>query len=431
MPVLVAAGVVVIVALIAGLLVLTGQDEAEAEVFLEPVDYAGVDPFTESSAAPLPAGATTTTATTTTTAAGGSAPTVPSIAGSAPGLYGGTQNAVTCDVEAQIRFLQANPDKAAAFAGVLGITTSQIPSYLRSLTPVRLTQDTRVTNHGYRNGRATSLQSVLQAGTAVLVDVYGVPRVKCGCGNPLTPPVAQPRPPRYVPPQGRQPWPGWSPTTVVVVQQTVQVNVFVLVNIVDGGFFIRPAATTGDEDEPFTVEAYCAQYPDDPECDDRPPTTTSTLPTTIPTSPPPLPAPTTVPTSPPPTPLPTVPPEPDLGTGDVQVTLRWGSTADLDLAVTDPLGETVSFNQTTVSSGGQLDVDANASCLGDPPVENVFWPAGSAPSGSYTATVTYFGECNGEGPQGFSLTVVVDGRTVVDVSDTLFPEESLSYAFVR
>ena len=32
---------------------------------------------------------------------------------------------------------------------------------------------------------------MLQSGTAVLVDRYGTPRVKCNCGNPLTKPVAQ------------------------------------------------------------------------------------------------------------------------------------------------------------------------------------------------------------------------------------------------
>ncbi|GAP52775.1 serine/threonine protein kinase [Streptomyces azureus] len=53
-----------------------------------------------------------------------------------------------------------------------------------------LRADTGVTNHGFRAGRAAVLQAVLQAGTAVLVDDRGVPRVRCACGNPLRPPVA-------------------------------------------------------------------------------------------------------------------------------------------------------------------------------------------------------------------------------------------------
>jgi hypothetical protein len=39
------------------------------------------------------------------------------------------------------------------------------------------------------NGRATSFGSVLQAGTAVLVDKYGHPVARCRCGNPLTEPT--------------------------------------------------------------------------------------------------------------------------------------------------------------------------------------------------------------------------------------------------
>jgi hypothetical protein len=39
-----------------------------------------------------------------------------------------------------------------------------------------------VVNHGYRDGTVTTINSVLQAGTAVLVDDYGVAAVRCDCG---------------------------------------------------------------------------------------------------------------------------------------------------------------------------------------------------------------------------------------------------------
>ncbi|VBA43855.1 hypothetical protein LAUMK13_04715 [Mycobacterium innocens] len=71
---------------------------------------------------------------------------VGTVAGNTDGLYGGTLNEGSCDREKQIAFLQANPDKAAAFARVLGITPDQIPDYLHGLTPVVLRHDTRVTN---------------------------------------------------------------------------------------------------------------------------------------------------------------------------------------------------------------------------------------------------------------------------------------------
>ena len=88
-----------------------------------------------------------------------------------------------------VAFLQANPEKAAAWAGVLGISAASIPGYVAELTPVILRSDTYVTNHGFAGGRATTLTSVLQAGTAVMVDKFGTPRVKCYCGNPLTPAI--------------------------------------------------------------------------------------------------------------------------------------------------------------------------------------------------------------------------------------------------
>ncbi|MEM6352729.1 MAG: hypothetical protein AAF766_18385 [Cyanobacteria bacterium P01_D01_bin.14] len=81
--------------------------------------------------------------------------------------------------------------------------------------------------------------------------------------------------------------------------------------------------------------------------------------------------------------------EPVLQTGDIQVTLRWQTEDDLDLIVVDPSGDTVSYFNPSVPSGGQLDVDANAYCEspGFSPVENIFWPTGGAPGGEYSATV--------------------------------------------
>ncbi|MCB1007055.1 MAG: hypothetical protein KDB35_22925, partial [Acidimicrobiales bacterium] len=71
-----------------------------------------------------------------------------------------------------------------------GISPGGIGAFVATLTPVLLREDTRVTNHGFSDSVATPLQSVLQAGTAVLVDDRGVPRVRCACGNPLTEPAA-------------------------------------------------------------------------------------------------------------------------------------------------------------------------------------------------------------------------------------------------
>ncbi len=102
------------------------------------------------------------------------------------------------------------------------------------------------------------------------------------------------------------------------------------------------------------------------------------------------------------------------GTGDVQVTLTWGATADLDLIVTDPEGNEVAYYNTTSPTGGSLDVDANAYCnapLTTSPVENIFWPAGTAPNGTYSVVVLYSLQCNAEGTVSYTVTVTVDGNT--------------------
>ena len=114
------------------------------------------------------------------------------VAGTTPGLYGGTGNNTSCNVDAAAQFLTENPNKGAAWASVFGITTDQIPYYLNTLTPVVLASDTWVTDHSFRNGQAVPYQSVLQAGTAVMVDPAGVPRVHCSCGNPMSPPADRP-----------------------------------------------------------------------------------------------------------------------------------------------------------------------------------------------------------------------------------------------
>ena len=111
---------------------------------------------------------------------------------------------------------------------------------------------------------------------------------------------------------------------------------------------------------------------------------------------------------------PTVTPEPELGTGDVQITLRWNSLNDLDLIVTDPTGKTIFYNQRSVPSGGMLDVDSNAQCVENvtsTPVENIYWPRDAAPRGNYYVHVQYYKHC-GVAPlsEAFTVRTDVDGN---------------------
>ncbi|MFC4836376.1 DUF6777 domain-containing protein, partial [Actinomycetospora chibensis] len=112
------------------------------------------------------------------------AASVGAVSGATPGLYGGTRDNA-CDSASMASFLQANPDRGNAFAAAQQIAPADIGGYLDALTPVTLRADTAVTNNGFSNGSATPFQAVLQAGTAVMVDEFGVPQVRCACGNPL------------------------------------------------------------------------------------------------------------------------------------------------------------------------------------------------------------------------------------------------------
>ena len=101
--------------------------------------------------------------------------------------------------------------------------------------------------------------------------------------------------------------------------------------------------------------------------------------------------------------------EPQLGSGDVQVTLRWDNPVDLDLHVFDPSGEEIWFGNTSSASGGQLDVDANAQCDSSYLVENTHWPTGAAPFGTYEVYVRYYQDCDYVGASAYNLTLLVDG----------------------
>lgn len=250
------------------------------EVFLQSASKSGPDPFTESTATDSSAAPETPSMPT----ASESANVTRGVDGSAPGLYGGTRNVSSCDVEKQIKFLQADPAKNSAFASVVGLQTSQVPGYLRALTPMQLRYDTRVTNHGYRDGAATSYQAVLQAGTAALVDDHGVPRVRCACGNPLGEPVPQKTTPK---PTGDS-WPSYRSQNVVVVSPaTTVINIFVIFDPDNDEWIARHKGDTGHHDEktdppahqPFPSASVLSPAPSSPSpCVSSAPGTTPSAP---------------------------------------------------------------------------------------------------------------------------------------------------------
>jgi hypothetical protein len=86
------------------------------------------------------------------------------------------------------------------------------------------------------------------------------------------------------------------------------------------------------------------------------------------------------------------------GYGDIQITLTWDNTSDIDLWVTDPNNERIFYNHKRALSGGYLDFD-DTNGYGP---ENVYWQNGTAPAGSYRVQVDYY---SGSGTANFEVLV--------------------------
>ncbi|MEU6181451.1 DUF6777 domain-containing protein [Streptomyces coeruleorubidus] len=236
---------------------------AGGALFLQPAAAPGPNPFTDSTA--------TTTATPSpiprtpeTAGLGEAAPAsadlsgLRTLSGGTPGLYGGIERTGSCDVARQVGHLTRDRARSRAFARVAGVSPASVPDHLRGLTPVVLRADTRVTSHGYRAGRAADYQAVLQAGTAVLVDDRGVPRVRCACGNPLRPPVAM----RGTPAVKGTLWLGYRPGGVVVVTPAPQVITdFTIVDVATRTWIERRAGHDVRRDRALPPPAWAADPP--------------------------------------------------------------------------------------------------------------------------------------------------------------------------
>jgi hypothetical protein len=372
---LLVVAVVVVLALVAaaGFAVLSGGDDEGEQVVLEPIDMVQEDDFAGNLDAGGSAGAVFADFTPDEDVPDARTEQVDArlagriVTGTEPAVYGGSRDTQVCDAAGLVAFLTdpANEAKAEAWADTLGVEVADIESYVAGLTAVRLRWDTRVTNHGFSDGEATPFQSLLQAGTAVLVDDTGVPRVKCNCGNPLGEPTplgdASESDALDLEAAAENPdvaWEGLDPTQAVSIEPGGSaVTEITLVDVDTGGLLDRPVGSDGAS-------------------------------------------------------------KPDTGTGDVQLTLTWGSNADLDLAVVEPDGTEIYFSNTGPSdTGGQLDVDSNVGCEPDGGVENIFWPSGGAPSGTYTVKVTGYsltdssGASCGSGDFSLDITTVGDPET--------------------
>lgn len=373
--------VFVVVALVAAaaFVVLTKDDGGSDEVVLEPIDMVQEDDFAGNLDVGESAGAAFGDLETSEDVPDARVEQVDTplagrvVDGAEPAVYGGSRDTQVCDVAALTEFLTDpdNADKTEAWAGALGVEVADVETYISGLTAVRLRWDTRVTNHGFSDGEANAFQALLQAGTAVLVDDTGVPRVKCNCGNPLGEPTglggASESSALDVDDVAQNPdaaWDGLDPSQAVSIQPGATVEAITLVDVDTGGLIERRVGSDGVSER-------------------------------------------------------------DAGTGDVQLTLSWASDADLDLAVIEPDGNEIYFSAKTSPSGGELDVDANVGCDNDGSLENIFWPSGEAPPGSYTVKVTGY-EVDGCGSGDFTLDITVGGEESTETG-TVGEDEEVTF----
>lgn len=203
--------------------------------------------------------------------------------GDRDGLYGGTANNAEVDPDQIVNFFSANPPQANSFVESLNsdttlywsggnhLTVADLPRYLHELTPAVLRLDTRITDHGFDGTHSVTRQSVFQAGNAVLVDAHGIPRVRGLSGNPLTTPMPLKGEPKLL----GTPWPGYHPGGLARVEPTATaISNFVLVDLVTGQPFNRPAGTTGRNDTPHTQPV---AQPQPAPATSAPPTSARTL----------------------------------------------------------------------------------------------------------------------------------------------------------
>lgn len=110
--------------------------------------------------------------------------------------------------------------------------------------------------------------------------------------------------------------------------------------------------------------------------------------------------------------------------GDVQFNVSWDSLADVDLYITDPAGEEISFSHRTSNSGGELDLDSNESCTRGFSVENVYWPTGGAPEGEYIVSLALYSACGGTEPSVYRGTLLLGGAVVETFDGELAPSQA-------
>ena len=230
---------------------------AGGEVFLLPFDEPGVNAFApsiatspdealmafvESGGVPVSGDDTADTPTDT------DAPSVVGVSGTDDGVFAGSAGVAPCLPDELIAALTPDAANTTAWAEVQQIPVDEVESFISGLTSIVMAADTRVTDHVLIDGTAEPRQAVLQAGTAVMVDEFGAPRVRCASGSPLAPPEPVEDSTAYV----GAAWDTFATgTTAAVLPAPTPVEEFVLTDVGGGPDFIRPVGSSGATDRPL------------------------------------------------------------------------------------------------------------------------------------------------------------------------------------
>lgn len=117
------------------------------------------------------------------------------------------------------------------------------------------------------------------------------------------------------------------------------------------------------------------------------------------------------------------------GTGFIQVTISWDTGADIDLYVTGPLGDTLSFQRPSTPSGARVDHSGRGDCGSSMPnarIENIRWVGTRPAGGIYEVEVRYWGECiTGGGPTNVTVSVAVGRQIAGQYVQSLLPGERI------
>ena len=116
------------------------------------------------------------------------------------------------------------------------------------------------------------------------------------------------------------------------------------------------------------------------------------------------------------------------GTGFIQVTAAWDTGADVDLYVTGPLGDTLSFQRPSTPAGARVDHSGRGDCSEtseNSRIENIRWVGERPIGGIYEVEVQYWGECSalGGGPTNVTVSVAVSREIAGQYRQSLLPGE--------